>query len=172
MLFSVKMKRIIIAAIFVMLFSSFAIAQTVNQISDARKKDFIELLKTLPYKGEFYNDEAIDKSQNYLPVLFALTEKDIKNYDIYPFLALSRGLCDLKASRNYAVRNFSEIRHPTLKLFWAAMLFDAKATSSEIVQFLRDALKSKEQSKTLSEMIGPDYKDFQRKVKIYKDEKK
>ena len=155
-----------------MLFSSFAIAQTANQISDSQKKDFIKLLKALPFKGEFYTDEAVDKSQSYMPVLFALTEKDIKNYDIYPFLALSRGLCDLKAPRDYAVRHFSEIRHPTLKLFWAAMLFDAKATSSEIVQFLRDALKSKEQSKTLAEMIGPDYKDFQRRVETYKDEKK
>ena len=71
------------------------------------KKDFIELLKTLfPVKGEFYTDEAIDKSQNYVPVLFALTEKDIENYDIYPFLALSRGLCDRNIHRDYAVRHF------------------------------------------------------------------
>ena len=171
MLFLVKMKRIIITVIFTILFSSFAIGQTANQISDAQKKDFIELLKTLPAKGEFYTDEAIDKSQSSMSVLFALTEKDIESYDIYPFLALSRGLCDRKVQRDYAVRHFSEIRHSTLKLFWAAMLFDAKATSSEIVQFLRGALKSKEQSKILSEMLGPKYKDFQRRVKAYSNEK-
>ncbi len=172
MFFLVKMKRIIITAIFTILFSTFAIAQTANQISDAQKKDFIEILKTLPVKGEFYTDEAIDKSQRYLPVLFALTEKDIENYDIYPFLALSRGLCDRKVHRDYAVRHFSSIRHPTLKLFWAAMLFEEKEVSSEIVQFLRGALESEKQAKMLSEILGPNYKDFKRRVKAYQDEKK
>ena len=172
MLFLVKMKRIIITTIFTILFSTFAIGQTANQVSDAQKKDFIEFLKTLPVKGEFYTDEAIDKSQRYMPVLFALTEKNIENYDIYPFLALSRGLCDRKVHRDYAIRHFSEIRHSTLKLFWAAMLFDEKETSLEIVQFLRNALKSEKQAKILSEMLGPNYKDFQRRVKAYSEAKK
>lgn len=38
-------------------------SQAVNQISDAQKKDFIQLLKTFPVKGEFYTNEAIDKSR-------------------------------------------------------------------------------------------------------------
>jgi hypothetical protein len=172
MLFLLKMKRIIITAIFTILFSTFATGQTANQISIAQKKDFIKLLKTLPVKGEFYTDEAIDKSQHHMPVLFALAEKDIENYDIYPFLALSRGLYDRKIHRDYAIRHFLEISHPTLKLFWATMLFDEKATSLEIVQFLRDALKSKKQAKILSEMLGPNYKELQRRVKAYPDKKK
>ena len=172
MFFLVKMKRIIITAIFTILFSAFAVAQTANQISAAQKKNCIELLKTLPVKGEFYTDKAITKSQHYLPVLFALTEKDIENYDIYLFLALSRGLCDRKVHRDYAVRHFSKIRHSTLKLFWAAMLFDEKEVSPEIVRFLRDALESEKQAIMLSEMLRPNYKDFQRRVKAYQDEKK
>lgn len=172
MFFSVKMKRILITTIFTILFSAFAFAQTANQISDAQKKDFFKLLKTLPVKGEFYTDEAIEKAQPYLPVVFALTERDIENYDIYPFLALSRGLCDRKVYQDCAVRHFSEIRHPTLKLFWAVMIFKEKESSSEILLFLKEALDSKEQAKILSEMLGPNYKDFQCRVKNYKVSKK
>ena len=63
-----------------------------NQISDAQKKDFLNLLKTLPHEGEFFTDDAIKTAGPYLPVLFALTDKDIDGYDIYPFAALSRGV--------------------------------------------------------------------------------
>jgi hypothetical protein len=68
--------------------------QGADQFSDARKKEFIDLLRALPTQGEFYTDEAVVKAGPYLPILFALTEKDIEKYDVYPFLAISRGLCD------------------------------------------------------------------------------
>lgn len=154
-------------AVFLTILLSLAPCQALNQISDGQKRDFIQLLKTLPVKGEFFTDEAIDKAGRYLPVLFALTEKDIEKYDIYPFLALSRGLCDRKVHRDYAVRHFGEIRHPILKLGWGAMLFDADATSPEIVQVLRSALETEQQSKILSEMLGPNYDDFRRRVNDY-----
>lgn len=142
-------------------------SQASSQISEAQKKEFIESLKTLPHKGEFFTDEAIEKAGPYLPVLFALTEKDIEKYDIYPFAAISRGLCDQKIHRDYTVRHFAEIRHPQLKLFWAAMLFDAGATSPEIGRFLKDALESPEKAKLLSEIVGPEFADFKRRVKAY-----
>lgn len=146
--------------------------QASSRISDAQKKDFIQLLKTLPVEGEFYSDKAIDKAGRYLPVLFALTEKDIEKYDIYPFLALSRGLCDRKVHRDYVVRHFAEIRHPLLKLGWGAMMFDVGSTSPEIVRFLRSVLESEQQSKILSEMLGPDNADFRRRVEAYSNAKK
>jgi hypothetical protein len=135
-----------------------------GQISESQKKEFIQLLRTLPHKGEFFTDEAVKTAGPYLPVLFALTERDIEGYDIYPFAALSRGLCDDKEHRRYATAHFAEIRHPMFKLFWAAMLFDAGEPSSEIVRFLRDALKSDAQAKALAEMIGPKFADFKRRV--------
>lgn len=135
-----------------------------NQVSDAQKREFIEFLKTLPHKGEFFTEEGVRRAGPYLPVLFALTEKDIEDYDLYPFLALSRGLCDVRKHRVYAVRHFAGIRHPELKLSWGAMLFDAGAASTEIVRFLRDALKSEAQAKTLSEITGPDYESFKRRL--------
>lgn len=140
-------------------------SQASSQISEAQKLEFIELLKTLPYEGEFYTDEAIEKAGPHLPVLFALTEKDIEKHDIYPFAAISRGLCNQKKHRDYAVRHFAEIRHPMLKLFWASMLFDeAEAASPEIVQFLKNALDTKEQAKVLSQIVGPNFEDFKRRV--------
>ena len=63
-----------------------------SQVSDTQKKDFIELLKTLPHKGEFFTEDAIKTAAPYLPVLFALTDKDIEGYDTYSFAALSAGL--------------------------------------------------------------------------------
>lgn len=63
----------------------FAPSQATTQISDAQKKTFIEFLKTLPHKGEFFTDEAVTKADPYLPLLFALTEKDTEEYDVYPF---------------------------------------------------------------------------------------
>lgn len=154
------------------MFFSFAESQTVDKVSDAQKEDFIKLLKTLPVKGEFYTDEAIDKAQNSLAVLFAFTEKDLEKYDVYPFLALSRGLADRKVHQEYAVKHFSKIQHPILKLFWGAVLFDENANFPEIVQFLKDALKSEKQAQILSEMSGPNFKDFQRRVTNYSLENK
>src|SRR5258708_37026201 len=136
-----------------------------NQISDVQKKDFINLLKTLPHKGEFFTGDAIKTAGPYLPVLFALTDKDIEGYDIYPFAALSRGLCDDENNRRYATAHFGDIRHSDLKLAWAAMLFDAGKPSAEIVRFLRGALKSQARAKVLAEMLGPNFADFKRRVK-------
>ena len=36
--------------------------QAANQVSVAQKKEFIKLLQTLPYEGEFYTDEGIEKA--------------------------------------------------------------------------------------------------------------
>jgi hypothetical protein len=89
-----------------------------KQVSHAKKREFIEVLKKLPHKGELFTEEGVKKAGPYLPVLFALSERDIEGYDLYPFLALSRGLCSVRRHRGYAIRHFTAIRHPKLKLFW------------------------------------------------------
>lgn len=132
--------------------------------SDVRKAEFIKLLTTLQMKHEFYPEEAITKVEPYLPVFLSLAEKDVEGYDIYPFAALSRGLCDRKKNREYVVRHFQEIRHPAIKLFWAAMLFDADSSSPEIQEFLKSALHDEGKAKLLSEMLGPKFADFKKRV--------
>jgi DNA-binding beta-propeller fold protein YncE len=139
-------------------------APAAQDASDAQKKEFIEVLKTLPTKGEFYTEEAVRTAAPFLPALLSLTEKDIEKYDIYPFAAISRGLANNKQHRAYAVAHFAGIRHPGLKLFWAAMLFDSGDASREIVRYLRDALDEPEQAGLLAQMVGPDFKFFKRKV--------
>jgi len=146
--------------------------QAVGRVSDAQKKTFIELLKTLPTKGEFYTEESVKKAAPYLPVLIALTEKDIEMYDIYPFLALTSDLFENKEHRKFAARYFSEIRHPMLKLSWGAMLFDRKSSSPQILRFLRDALESEEQTKLLSEIYGPEFEKFEVRLKAHPDAKR
>ncbi len=129
------------------------------------KRTFLELLSMLPTAAEFFTDEAIIKAAPHTRVLLALTEKDIEGLDMYPFLALSRGLVDRKEPRDFGVKYFSKIAHPEIKLAWAVMLFDLKSASPEIVRFLREVLDSKEQSKILAKMIGSKFEDFKRRLK-------
>jgi len=135
-----------------------------NEISEVQKKQFVEVLKTLPHKGEFFTEDAVRTAGPYLPVLFALTDKDIEGYDIYPFMAISRGLCDVKKHRLYANKHFADIRHSELKLFWAAMLFEYGNPSPQIVKYLKLALKSDTQARLLAEMVGPHYEDLKRRI--------
>jgi hypothetical protein len=132
--------------------------------TDAQKKDFIDLLQRLPHKGEFYTDEAVDRAEGYLPVLLSLNEHDLDGRDLYPFAAMSRGLCDKKQDRDYVVAHFNNVQHPKLKLFWAVMIFDDKAASSEIKLHLRRALQSEQQSQELRAILGPKFEDFKKRV--------
>jgi hypothetical protein len=140
-------------------------SQAEKEVTGAEKKAFLELLAGLPTKGEFHTDEAVQKAAPYTRVLLALTPKDIEKHDIYPFLALSCGLLDLKGPREYAVKNFGKIAHPEIKLAWGVGLFHAKAASREVVAFLSSALESTEQAKLLAEMLGPDFEDFKKRLK-------
>lgn len=138
--------------------------QADKPVTDAEKKEFLELLVKLPTKGEFYTDESVAKAARYTRVLLALTEKDLGKRDIYPFLALSRGLLDRKQPRQYGLSHFKQIAHPTLKLFWAIVLFREKAPTSEITAFLRKALDSKETSQELASIAGPEVEDLKAQV--------
>jgi hypothetical protein len=140
-------------------------SQAENDVTSAEKQAFLELLVKLPTRGEFYTDEAIQKAHPHTRVLLALTEKDLERHDIYPFLALSRGLLDHREQREYGVKHFDKIAHPKLKLFWAAVLFDKKPASAEIVRFLRASLESKQQAEVLSRMLGGKFEDFKSRVK-------
>lgn len=133
--------------------------------TDTQKKEFIELLKTLPTSGEFYTPEAVQQAARYLPVLLSLTEKDIEPYDLYPFVALSSGLSSDKQNRAYVLSHFNEIRHVNLKLFWAALLFNAGDISRDVVHHLRDALLEPARAGELSDLVGhSQFKFFRRKV--------
>jgi hypothetical protein len=146
--------------------------QAAKAVTDAEKTEFIELLKKLPMRGEFFTQEAVDRAGRYLRVLLALTEKDIEKYELYPFLALSRGLCEANEHRSNAVKHFGTIAHPKIKMAWGVMLFDEKSASPDIVKYLRAALESKEQSKFLSEALGPGFEGFKIRLKDYESKQK
>jgi hypothetical protein len=139
-------------------------AQADKAVTDAEKKEFLEALAKLPTRGEFFTEEAVTRAVPYTRVLLALTKKDLDKRELYPFLALSRGLIDRKEPRRYGITNFREIAHPTIKLFWASVLFDESPPSPKIVTFLRKALDSKEDARTLSEMAGPGFEEFRERV--------
>ena len=50
-------------------------AQVGQEISDAQKREFIELLQTLPFKGEFYTREAARKAGLICRYSFPLLKK-------------------------------------------------------------------------------------------------
>jgi hypothetical protein len=135
-----------------------------EEATAAEKKEFLELLPRLPVHGKSYTKDAVRKAAPYVRVLLALTPSDVGKRDLYAFAVLGRGLCDLDGPRDYAVRHFGTIAHPKLKLAWAVMLFDKKVATPEIVAYLKAALKSKEQAKTLAEMTGPDFTDLKKRV--------
>jgi hypothetical protein len=139
-------------------------AQPEKTVTDAEKTAFLKLLATLPTEREFYTEEAVKKAVPYTRVLLALTEKDLKEHGIYPFLALSAGLMGHKEARQYAAANFARIAHPTLKLSWAIMLFRLPKAPPEVVPFLRKALDSKEAARTISSLLGPGFEDFKDEV--------
>ena len=81
-----------------------------TKVTPLQKKEFLELLKTLPSRGEFFTDEGVRKASPYLHVLLALDKKDINEDYYFALLALSRGLHDAKKQhREYAVKNFAKI---------------------------------------------------------------
>ncbi len=129
-------------------------------MTGADKRAFLKLLPKLPNDGEFLTEKGVSKAAPYTPVLFALDEDDIVEDDLYPLLAVSRGLADRKDTREYALRHFQDISHPTIKMFWAAVLFRDYGASGEIVDYLLGALASERQSTTLAEMIGPEFERF------------
>src|SRR3989442_2437799 len=90
-----------------------------------------------------------------------ISKEDLEQGDIYPFAALSAGLCRDRKYRKYGVEHFAHIAHRELKLFWAAALFGAQPPlSTEIVEYLRAALESKERSQELREIVGPGFESF------------
>lgn len=136
-----------------------------QSVTAQEKEKFLELLRALPHKGEFFTAEAIVKAAPYTRVLLALTEKDVGERDIYPFLALSRGLVDREGSRKYGAAHFETIAHPLIKMAWAAMLFDAcHPPPPDVVVYLKKALESTKQTRVLSEITGPDFPAFKKRV--------
>lgn len=166
--------RYVFCFLFLLAIFSCLMAQPAQEISIAEKKKFLKLLEKLPKDSdnEFFTEEAVTQAAPYIAVLFALTEKDVDENHIPPLLALSRDFCDREESRSYGLKHFAAIQHPIVKLFWAAVLFDGKVATPEMVEYLRAAINSKEQSKTLSEMIGPQYEEFKQRVLAYPAESK
>jgi hypothetical protein len=139
-------------------------AQPEKGVTDAEKKALFKLLPTLPTRGEFFAEEGIAKAVPYTRVLLSLTEDDLKGRDIYPFLALTAGLMAHKEAREVGFKSFDQIAHPTLKLSWAATLFRQPDPPRQVVAFLKKALDSPADGKTLAMMMGPGFSAFKKSV--------
>jgi hypothetical protein len=135
-----------------------------REITAADKKAFLGLLRMLETKGEFFTDESVKMALPHVRVLLALTAKDIGGKDIYPLLALSSQLAEYKEARACAAKQFTKMAHPALKQVWAVRLFAIEEPSDAVVKYLKKAVDSKEQSKELSLLLGPGFKDFKKRV--------
>jgi len=92
-------------------------------VTAEQKQAFIELIKIAPTEGEFLSDEGVEQLAPHIRTLFALGSEDVDKEHIYPFAALSSGLCQRESGWRYGVEHFGEIQHPLIKLFWGALLF-------------------------------------------------
>lgn len=133
-------------------------------VTAAEKREFLSLFRRLPSRGEFFTEEGIAKAVPFTRVLLSLTEDDLKGRDLYPFLALSAGLMSHKEAREVGLKNFDQIAHPVIKLFWAAMLIRQQDPPRHIIAFLKKALDSPADSMTLAEITGPGFTAFKKLV--------
>jgi hypothetical protein len=69
-----------------------------------------------------------------------------------------------KEAREVGLKSFDQIAHPTLKLSWAAMLIRQPDPPRVVVAFLKKALDSSEDGKTLAMMMGPGFPAFKKSV--------
>ena len=139
--------------------------QTAGTSSSAgEKRDFLALVRTLPSKGDMFTDEAFAKASPFLPVMFDLTERDLRGKDLYPLCAIIGGVCLREENRVYAVTHFPKIRHPEVQLFVGSVLFDKGWASPEIIRYLQVALEDEEQAQNLADIVGPSFETFKKQV--------
>jgi hypothetical protein len=135
-------------------------------VTGLQKKQFLEMLRELPRDREFYTAEAVKTTSRFTNVLFALDKTDVSDDHLYPLEAISQGLLENEDQRNYGRKNFDVIRHPAIKLFWGVVLFDKKAASPEIIDYLRESLSSKERSEILKDILGDKYETFRKRISL------
>ncbi len=124
-------------------------------ITPQQKQEFVDLLATLPTEGQFYAKEAVHRAKPYLPHLLSLTESDLKDREMYPFLTLSSDMIQDADNLVYVTANFGQIRHPLIKIFWGLAILDRDRPATEIVEYLRTALSDAAQTKQLISFVGP-----------------
>lgn len=143
------------------------VGQTPKEFSDADKQAFFKMLAKLPtqpagHGPPIFTEEALKKAAPSAPVLFALTEKDLKGQEFIPFLILTLQLAEVEGARQFGVKNFDKIAHPRIKIFWANALFQTKVAPPEIVAYLRRALD--QEGESLDHLYGPMFQAFKERV--------
>jgi hypothetical protein len=136
------------------------------KVTPLQKQMFLEMLKKLPTRGEFFTEEGIQKASPFLPVLLSLNTKDVLEDQLFALLALGRGIHDSKKEhREYAAQHFEKIAHPVIKLGWAINLFRfSKEANPAIIRFLHDSLQDPERCKVIRSMLGTEFESFRKQV--------
>ena len=157
-----------------MLVFAFLLGQTPTEplATEAEKKALLKLIKTLPTQGEFFAPEGVEKAVPHTRALLALTEDDIADYGLYPFLALSAGLSGEKKARDVAVKNFERIAHPSIQVNWATMLMRDPKIQPIIVRHLKKAIDAPKGTKTLAATRDPRFDGLKVEVEAILEKKR
>lgn len=131
-----------------------------KKVSAEEKRRFFKLVSTLTFEREFFTPKAVQEAAPHTRVLLSLTSEDLRGRDLYPFLALSRQLLDLKDQRVFGVEHFNEIAHEEIKMSWGAVLFEKRSASPDILKYLRTTIASEEGKTKLKSLLGPDFDKF------------
>jgi hypothetical protein len=140
------------------------VGQLPKEVSDADKQAFFKLVPSLELQpaghAAIFTEKSVRKATPFATVLFALTEKDLENKDFGVFMILTTQLGGVEEARKYGIKNFVNIAHPKIKLFWAHALYAEKVAPPEIVTYLRNALESREARWELNDFYGPGFRAF------------
>ena len=147
------------------------LAQAPKEPTDADKQAFFKLLVNLPtqpagHGPPVFTKEALKKAAPSAPVLFTLTEKDLERKEIQGLQILAWQLAGNNEARQYGVKNFAGIAHPSIKLWWSVGLFEAKAAPPEVVVFLRRALEAGVGATEAWFGYGPRFQEFKERVAL------
>ncbi|NUP96987.1 MAG: hypothetical protein HUU28_12575 [Planctomycetaceae bacterium] len=134
-------------------------------VTAKEKQELIQLIMEAPTQGEFLAEEGVEQLAPHIRTLFALTSADVDKEHIYPFVALSYGLCQQESGWRYGVEHFDEIQHPLLQLFWGALLFKQDHASPAIVDYLQRILDTPELRNELEPIVGPEFPSFEQRVR-------
>jgi hypothetical protein len=145
------------------------LGQASKDVTDADKQAFFKLLPNLPtqpagHGPPVFTKEALKKAAPLAPVLFALTQKDLQKDETLMVTILTWQLAGVEEARQYGIKNFASIAHPSIKLWWSVGLFEAKAAPPEVVIFLRKALEAGAADKEEWFGYGPHFQEFKERV--------
>lgn len=142
-------------------------------VTMADKKAFLDLVSTLPREeGGMFTKEAGREIAPFARIFVSLTPKDVDPYWEVHLAYLVGPLLDDRESREFCIRNFAKIAHPTLRMWCGLLAFKKGYATKDVLNYLVNASSTKEGRELMEDIMGDDADGFIAQVKARSVEKK